>query len=80
VAKLMGRYGMTDLMRTDYLKLPLTQFNTIELKHRLLVLNLRGQDWRARLCLFIYEFIYVFGIAKRLLLKGVSPVKRVGAS
>jgi GT2 family glycosyltransferase len=32
VAKLMGTYGITELMRTDYLKLPLTPFNTIELK------------------------------------------------
>lgn len=82
MARLMLSLGVTDIKRDRYLEKKPTPFSHSELRYRLLALDFKDKDVRARFCMWLYQMVYVPGTAYRLLKTGqtIRAKKDVHAS
>ncbi|MBI3544034.1 MAG: glycosyltransferase [Deltaproteobacteria bacterium] len=70
MARLMICFGITDVLREEYLNVPPQPFGQEELFDRLFSTGLRKSDPRARFCHSLYSVVYISGRARRLLRAG----------
>ena len=79
MARLMSLYAITDLKREIYMNWPPEPFLQDELRYRLMALDYKGKDIRARFCYWLYQTIYTLGKTYRLT-KARKPLFKSGES